>query len=79
MLMIFVMSENSYWISGVQDFTTSANITFICYVLIKFSDVGLKVCVVVVLIVQMCTFPKLLLIPSDTQMRQKFPVPEINT
>ena len=66
------------WISGVQDFTTRANMTFICYVPITFSDDVLNVSVIVVLLLQMCTLPKLFLLPSDTQMRQNFLVPEIN-
>ena len=36
-------------------------------------DVGLKVCVIIILVLQICTFSKMLLLPSDTQRRQKIP------
>jgi len=72
LLMSLGISENSYWISSVKDFNTRAKITFICYVPIKFSDVGLKVCVIIILVLQTCTSPRLLLLPSDIQRRQNF-------
>jgi len=50
LLMNLGKSENSYWIIGVKHLNTRTKITFICSVSIKFSDVRLKICVNVILV-----------------------------